>query len=431
MTSDIGPSQIPCDPGIGPQDSVLPSQAAVEVKPEAAVCKVALVGEITFAGSRVARALAQHGFAVRVLCPDPAAEQAVLKAATSPPRSSSPPREGVGGGEPGVEPQANIEVVLGSLDSPEALAEVMRGVDRAGFVSPITMAGRAHRPCQHLQDVRLFIAAAQQAGVRKVVYHSALGALPKAASRALRDAAAAEEVVKAGAASAAQTTSPTSSHGGEGAGAESLFTYYLARTGPLMGPADGFLSAFVKNAKSRAPFVGVMGYGSTLVQPLHVDDFARCFARFFLPGRSSGPSTGPEDRPAEGPEELEGGRYALAGPEIRTLLELQDMALARLGRVKLKFHAPLFVLAAMAALSPAGAPVTSGKLPAYSSPRAGGGNGKRGGIAALPEAVGLRERVSLLLDLFATEHNDAPRLLGPSRTMLTPKQTQEELLSAE
>ena len=78
------------------------------------------------------------------------------------------------------------------------------------------------------------------------------------------------------------------------------------------------------------------------------------------------------------------------------------------------------VLGALAALSPRRPPATSGK------PR----SGSRGGIESSSEPVGLRERLSMLFDVFVTEHNDAPRLLGPGETLLTLKQTQEEVLAA-
>ena len=364
-----------------PQDSALSSQAPVEVRPEETARKIAVVGEIPFAGSRVARALARRGLAVRVLCPDSAAEQAVLRACA--------PEGTVAAG---AEPQAGIEVVHGDLDSNVEIVKALGGAGGACFVSPVTMAGRAYRPWQHLEDIRRFMAAALVAKIRKVVYHSALGAHARAASCALRDAAAAEETAKVWAA------------GAEALAASPSFKYYVARTGPLMGPADGFLSEIVRKAKTGLPFMGVLGYGSTLVQPLHVDDFAQCCARFF----------------SEQPEELEAGRYSLAGPDTKTLLELLDMALARLGRKKMKFHAPLFVLGAIAALSPRREPVASGN----SQP------GSRGGISAPPRAVGLRERLSLLFDVFVAERNDASRLLGPAAALLTLKQTQEEVLAA-
>ncbi|MGD0092821.1 MAG: hypothetical protein ABSE73_23160 [Planctomycetota bacterium] len=369
-------------------------------QPQQSGLRVAVLGEIPFAGSRVVRALVKQGLAVRVLCPDAEAEQTVLsagRAAGVSPASGAAAAEGTAASS-GVGPQsadsgcASVEVTRGSLDLPPAVLEVLQGADGACFVSPITMAGRMYRSSQHLADVQLFLETVLTTGVRNVVYHSALGAHPKAASRALRDAAAAEEAVKAAATSSKKADSSL------------LFKYYLARSSTLMGLSDCFLTEILRTAKASSPFVGVSGYGSTLVQPLHVDNFAQCLARFF------------SDRP----EELETGRYALAGPETATLLGLLDQTLARLGRPKLKLHAPFFVLRLLSAFSPNEAPGTSDK-----SQSSG-----RGGIASASASPGLKERTDLLLDEFCTDHNDAPRLLGPGETLCTLEETQKQILAA-
>ena len=122
-------------------------------------------------------------------------------------------------------------------------------------------------------------------------------------------------------------------------------------------------------------------YGGTLVQPLHVCDLARCCVRFC----------------AQNCAELQPGVYFLGGPETVTLLDLVDMALLKLGRAKIKFHAPLFVLKLLAAIS---------------------------GKAAF------QERVGLLFDMAHAEQNDVAKLLGPDQKLLTPSQTQEEILKA-
>ena len=90
------------------------------------------------------------------------------------------------------------------------------------------------------------------------------------------------------------------------------------------------------------------------------------------------------------------GYYSLAGPEALTLLDLLDIASERAGRMKFKFHVPLFVLQLMTSLN---------------------------------RAEGFKERVSLLYDTFFTEHNDAPKLLSPGESLITPKQAQEEILA--
>lgn len=348
------------------------------------VYKVAVVGEIPFAGSRVARALVRRGLAARVLCPGQGAERTVLDAcaagATASAGAAAGPGTAVGLG--------SVETVRGDVGSDNALAEALAGASGACFVTPVTMAGRAYRPRRHVEDVQRFVEAAQKSGVGKLVYHSALGAHAKAASRALQDAAAAEEAVRA-----------------------ARCKCYLARTGPLMGRGDGFLSEIVRSVTSRWPLAAVLGYGDTVVQPLHVDDMARCFARFLL------------DRP----EDLEAGRYSLAGPDTATLLGLHDMAASRLGRRKLRFHAPLFVLRALAVFSREDAPDEGGLEPgacALCHGAAVPGPGLR------PRRACLGERVNLLFDVFSAEHNDAPRLLGIGEELAKLRETQEEVLSA-
>ena len=307
-----------------------------------AVRKIAIVGEIPFAGKALVCALLRRGLAARVLCPDNAAETAIRDA-----EAASASKAG----------SAGVEVVRGDLDSMDALKSTLQGAYGVCFVSPISMEGRIYRAAQHVDDVRRLVEAAQNAAIRKLVYHSALGAHPESQSRALQQAAEAEEVIHA-----------------------SKCEDFRVRTGPIMGRGDRFMTEIVKTAASSLPFVKVLGYGSTTVQPLHVDDFARCLTRFFV----------------DQPEEMSPGYYSLAGPEALTLLDLLDIASERAGRMKFKFHVPLFVLQLMTSLN---------------------------------RAEGFKERVSLLYDTFFTEHNDAPKLLSPGESLITPKQAQEEILA--
>jgi hypothetical protein len=62
--------------------------------------------------------------------------------------------------------------------------------------------------------------------------------------------------------------------------------------------------------------------------------------------------------------------------------------------MKLKFHVPLFVLQLMTSM----------------------------------RTEDFKERVSLLFDAFATEQNDAPRLLDAGEKLITPQQVQDEIL---
>ncbi|HYG76989.1 MAG TPA: NmrA family NAD(P)-binding protein [Planctomycetota bacterium] len=320
-----------------PRSGALPEQP-VEVKPDEPARKIAIVGEIPFSGRALAHALLKEGFAVRVLCPDEPAEVAALSAKPA--------------GQSG-----SIETVRGALDSAKAIEGALEGAYGVCFLSPITMKGRMYRSAQHVEDVRRLATAAQNGAIRKLVYHSALGAHPESQSLALRQAAEAEEII-------------------HGAKCED----FRVRTGPLMGRGDGFLSEILNTVRSPNPILRVWGYGSTTVQPIHVDDMAQCLTRIF----------------SNQPEELQPGYYCLGGPEITTLLDLMDNAAARLSRAKLKIHIPLFVLKMMSSMN---------------------------------QNSTFREQVNLLFDGFYTEQNDALKLLSPGRQLVTPRQAQEEILA--
>ncbi len=258
------------------------SDEVTEVKPDVARA-VGIVGEIPFAGRAVARALMQAGVAARVLCPDEEAEQAIASL-------------------PG---QERAEIIQGSVESEESISRVLAGTGGVCFVSPVNMHGRMYRAAEHLEDLKRVLHSAELLLLRKFVYHSSVGADPKALSRALRDAHAAEELLS-----------------------KSRCEDYFIRTGPLMGPGDKFLSEIAENAQRSSPFMTIVGYGGAQVQPLHVDDFASALARIF----------------AGSQETLRNGVYELVGTELKTLMELTDSALKLAGRAKIKFHKPLFAM---------------------------------------------------------------------------------------
>jgi uncharacterized protein YbjT (DUF2867 family) len=317
---------------------VTESVGEIEVK-SAEPRKIAVVGEIPFSGAALVRALQNKGLSARVLCPDPISESAALAACD--------PNSG-----------ASIETVRGDVGSPQALQEAFKGVYAAIFLSPITMSGRMYRATSHIDDVRRVAEAAEHAAIRKLVYHSTLGAALESPSQATRQAAEAEAIMRG-----------------------SRCEDFTIQTGPLMGRGDGFLTRILQSVRSSSPIMTLQGYGSTLVQPLHVNDLARCVARIF----------------SEQEGDLQPGVYRVGGPETLTLLDLVDSALERTGRSKLKIHLPLFVLKMI------------------SSAR---GNGR------------FAEEVALLFDVFFTENNDAVKLLGPGEKMITPKQAQDEILNA-
>ena len=328
----------PTPEGRGDEPAVEVQPAEVQPPPPPKI--VAVIGEIPFAGAAVARELIKSGTTARVLCPDAESEAAVKSACAT--VTSCP---------------AVLHCVRGNFDT-ETLNAIMAGAYGVAFVSPISLSGRFFRSETHLEDARRVAAAADAAGVRRVLYHSALGAQPVSPTLALSQAAAAEELFAA-----------------------MDCDIYRLRTSVLMGRGDRFQSEMIAGAKSGSPVMNILGYGSTMMQPIHVDDLARCIARVFDNSRSA----------------IAPGVLCVAGPEVTTPLDLTDLALARLGRLKLKIHTPLFVL----------------KL-----------------LAAMRKDAAFREKVNLLFEGFCTDHNDTFRLLGASYQLVTPQQSQDEILAA-
>lgn len=339
----------------------LPSEEPVEVRP-VEIRKIAIVGEIPFAGRALVHALLQQGFSARVLCPDNAAELAVQSSTPIKKMIENPPTLTPGlnvfTGSNAADETVSVETVRGSLESSKDIEEVLKGAYGVCFLSPITLSGRMYRANEHIEDVKRLAQAAQNGKIRKLVYHSALGANLESNSKALRQAVEAEQLIHA-----------------------VKCEDFRVRTGPLMGRNDGFLSEILQSVRTPSPLMRILGYGSTTVQPIHVNDMAACIARIFSPQ----------------PDELGAGDYSLAGPESTTLLELIDRAADRVKRHKLKIHIPLFALQLW---------------------------------LSLRKGNGFREQVSLLFDTFYTEENDAPRLMTGGRELTTPTQTQEEILAA-
>lgn|GEM_PF-2473186 len=313
--------------------------APVEVKPPEPARRVAVVGEIPFSGLAVTRMLLKKGFSVRVLCPTPQIETSVRAEQAS------------------VGPDAELDTVIGDVGSAEALKKVTRDVYAVCFFSPINLYGRMYRPDTHLEDVRRVIEASQYGAIRKLVYHSSLGAYKEATSQTMRDSASAEELIHA-----------------------AKCEDYRIRTGPLMGRGDGFLTDMIRLAQSPLPVQRVLGYGDTVVQPIHVDDMARCVARLLK----------------DSPTELQANSYALGGPEVVKVLDLMDSAAEKLHKLKLKVHVPLFVLKMI-----------------------------RGVVSAE-----FREESNLLFDAYYTDQNDAPSLLEPGQELRSIRQVEDEIALA-
>lgn len=200
------------------------------------------------------------------------------------------------------------KVVPGDVFDRRSL-ESMAGADAViHLVGIIREAGETTFENVHFQGTRNVIAAAQMAGVRRLVQMSALGTRESAVSRYHKTKWQAEEAVR-----------------------QSGLDYTIFRPSIIYGPGDQFVNQFAQIAR-WSPFVPVIGDGQGTLQPIEVSDVAQFFVRSLTEPKSIGQT------------------FDLCGPEVLTFNQVLDVILAQVGRKRMKVHLPL-PLARMAAAS--------------------------------------------------------------------------------
>ncbi|HET7773786.1 MAG TPA: complex I NDUFA9 subunit family protein [Burkholderiaceae bacterium] len=183
-----------------------------------------------------------------------------------------------------------LDVIEADVHSPDALARLVAGqtavINLVGVLhsKPGTPYGPAFAK-NHVELVRKIIQAMQQAGVKRLLHMSALGASAQGPSMYSRSKAAGEALVR-----------------------DSGLDWTIFQPSVVFGPEDQFLNTFAKLAKI-APVFPLAGSGARL-QPVYVQDVAQTFV------------TALHDRATIGQS------YQLAGPTVYTLAELVRFAAA-------------------------------------------------------------------------------------------------------
>ena len=192
------------------------------------------------------------------------------------------------------------------------LVGIIRQVPRAGVTFE-----RAH-----VVSTRRVIAACHSLGIRRLVHMSALGARAGAATPYHRTKWQAEEAVRA-----------------------SGLDWTIFRPSLIFGPGDGF-STTIAPALRRFPIFPIFGDGTYRLQPVAVEEVARCFVAAL-------------ERPV-----TIGETYELGGPEVLTYNEVLRRISQALGLRRAFVHLPLglakFVISIIQHLP--GAPITRDQL---------------------------------------------------------------------
>ena len=216
------------------------------------------------------------------------------------------------------------DVVEGDVTEPTSLSAALAGVDTVVHLVSIIKGSRADFERVMAQGTRNLVAAAQEAGVRRIVFASALGLDERTKDRVPYFAAKweMEKAVKA-----------------------SGLEYVIFRPSFIFGKDGGALPTFVRLARF-APVTPIVGPGTQRLQPIWVEDVAEYYARALeLP-------------------EAAGRTFEIGGPDAPTWNEFWDRLKRVLGARRPSVHLPFAVMRVQAALTEKlpGAPVTRDQL---------------------------------------------------------------------
>jgi NADH dehydrogenase len=221
-------------------------------------------------------------------------------------------------------PPGGVETVTADVVTGDGLERALQGVERvAHLVAVIVERGPQTFDAVIRGGTERLAEAARAAGVRKVVYVSAIGADPDP-----------------------RFPYWAAKWGAEQAVIGSGLTYTILRPSIVFGPGDEFFNRLAGLVRWN-PVVPVAGDGKTRFQPIWVEDLAACIAACLDDGAH------------------DGRIIEVGGPEQLTYEEMLDTVRRELGKRRLSVHVPLplvrLAAGAMEALIPQ-PPVTRHQL---------------------------------------------------------------------
>ena len=222
-----------------------------------------------FVGRYLAKALAEHGWRVRV-----ASRRPDLAFALQP------------SGKVG-----QINAVQANLRYPDSVARAVRDADAVvNLVGLLAQGGKQTFAALHSEGVRAVAEATRAAGITRGVQMSAIGADPASPAEYGRTKAA-----------------------GEAAVLNLIPEAVIVRPSVVFGPEDQFFNRFAAMARFL-PALPLIGGGTVRLQPVFVGDVAEAIARA-VDGKAT-----------------PGTIYELGGPDVRSFAELMRFVLETTGR---------------------------------------------------------------------------------------------------
>jgi len=221
-----------------------------------------VTGGTNFIGRAVLRNLSAYGYSIRTLL-EPAIESPLLPTGVS------------------------VDVALSSLDDERGIRAAMVDVSAVIHLAGTGLGHTFDDPeIVDAEGTRVLVKAAEEAGVERFIYQSMLGADPASAYPQIRAKAIAENHIR-----------------------NSSLPFTILRSAVLFGPDDNLTTSLAMVMAGSPLFFPIPGDGSTVMQPLWVEDLATCIGWSL------------------DEEETKGGTFELGGPEYFTLRQIVTMVM--------------------------------------------------------------------------------------------------------
>lgn len=193
----------------------------------------------------------------------------------------------------------DVEIVHGDVLDPDSLERACHGAHAViHLVAAIRESGDETFQRVNYQGTRNILEAAASAGVRRIVHASAIGATSDPAFPYLHSRWMAEQET-----------------------IQNPIAHTIVRFSIGFGEGDEFINVLAAQVK-LSPIVPVVGDGRTMMQPIAVEDIARCLVAAY------------EN------EDTIGATIEVGGPEYFTYEEILDLVAETLGTRTVKVHVP-------------------------------------------------------------------------------------------
>ncbi len=196
-----------------------------------------------------------------------------------------------------------VTPVQANVRYPGSVAAAVAGADAVvNLVGILSQWGAQKFEAVHAEGAAAVAQAAAEAGARRLVHVSAIGADAQSSSRYARSKAAGEAAVR-----------------------DAFPDAVIVRPSVLFGPEDGFFNMLASLARFT-PVLPLIGGGATRFQPVYVGDVAGAIAAIL------------------NDDEIKAECYELGGPRILTFREVLEHIVAEIGRPRVLLPVP-FALA--------------------------------------------------------------------------------------